>query len=275
MKLRRSKFVDPFDLWAESEKSKAISNRIHPSKKRTKKTPLPHPGQSYNPDPEQHEKLLKKVAKDELKYIKKKRALNKAFNVKVTKEELQKDEKEELESGIKHLLDPDEDKDSDGSETDHAFSDYDEKDFEAMTTDKAVKEKRKTRQQRMRQFKDKLQRKAAKLKKLKNIRLSRIEGVKKIVKELDNEATVSKKKSLKMRRERFCQMFEAPDPIYCLKSELPSELRKVSCPMDKIVREQLDSFKSRLMIEPTSYQTKKLKFKKRQFERMAAAEQEA
>lgn len=236
----KSKFVDPFDLWANSDKS---SKKLHPSQKRKLKNPPPHPGQSYNPHPEDHKKLLNKIAKDELSYIKKKKSIDNALKVNVD---------EDLSTHKEELIDS-------GDETDPAFSDYDEKDFEAISKDKAVKEKRKTRQQRMRQLKDKLQRKAAKLRKLKNIRSSKIDGVKKIIKELDNEALVSKKKSLKLRKERFSQKLEKSDPIYCLSSDIPAELRNVKCPMDKIVREQLESFKSRLMIEPTSFQAKKKK----------------
>lgn len=263
MKLRRSKIIDPFDLWPTPDKSetKTKAKKVHPSDKRNKKNPLPHPGQSYNPDPESHRQLLRKIAEKELKYIRKKKSLDKAVNVKVDRDELCLSDKQEMESGLEHLLNEDSSK-IDDSDTDQAFSDYDEKDFEAISRDKKVREKRKTRQQRMRQLKDKLQRKAAKLRKLKNIRLTKIDGVKKLMKELDDEAVAKRKINHKLRRERFCQRLEESDPIYCLSSELPSELRKVSCPMDKIVKEQLENFKSRLMIEPTAYQSKKSKSSK-------------
>lgn len=283
MELRRRNITEPYDIWLHSG-GKKKSGKLHPSSKRTKKNPLPHPGQSYRPDPDDHKKLLQKVAEKELVYQKKKKSLRKAFEKKINATELQKNEKEELESGIKHLI-----KDttieksgkssdnSGGESTDAAFSDYDEKDFEAIVKDKRVQEKRKSRQQRHKQLRDKLQRKAAKLRKAKNIRLSKFDGIKKINKELDKKEEEDSKKTKrhkKLKNERLGQKFEQSDPIYCLSSELPSNLRQVTCPMSSIVREQLESFQSRLMVEPTSIQVKKRKYKKKTFDRKVAAEQE-
>lgn len=283
MQLRKKKSqLGAYDIWDKEEKS----SKLHPSEKRNKKIALPHPGQSYNPDPKDHERLLNKVLKKELEYQKKQQTLNKALKVKVDHKELKKADKDELESGIKHLLKKPEDKnkkndDHEGDSslsTDEAYSDYDEKDFQAIIKDKKVVEKRKSRQQRMRQLKDKLQRKAAKLRKLKNIRLSKFDSIKRMIKELDKQQKEMeekrRKKHKKIKNERLGQRFEQSDPIYCLSDELPSSLRQTSCPMNAIVREQLESFQSRLMVEPTSYQIKSRKYKKKEFNRLTAAEQE-
>lgn len=297
MQLRRSKRKtepEPYDLWEgrkehkkdQSAITKAI-NKLHPSLKRTRKTPLPHPGQSYNPNPEDHRRLLSKVMKKELEFQKKQRSLHNAMKVKVSAKELKQSEREELESGIKHLIKKSEDgtaatkgDDSSSSTDDDAFSDYDERDFQAIMKDKKVVEKRKSKQQRLRQLKDRLQRKAAKLRKLKNIRLSKFDAIKKMIKELDKKQKEEEEKRKKIRKgkkvknERFCQKFEQSDPIYCLSNELPSSLREASCPMNSIVREQLENFQSRLMIEPSSLQVAKRKYKKKRFDRLTAAEQE-
>lgn len=289
MQLRKRKAkVEPYDMWGDEGAvvgSKKTGNKLHPSQKRDKKTPIPHPGQSYNPDPEDHANLIKKIARKELQYKKKQASINKSLNIRVDPKELQQHEKEQEVAGIEHLIPKKDSKlivkndDSDASSTDSAYGDYDEKDFEAILKDKVVKEERKTRRQRLGQLKDKLQRKAAKLRKLKNIRLSRIDAVKKITKELDKKekemkAKEKKHKHKKIKNERLGFKFEQSDPIYCLPSELPSNLRSVTCPMDKIVREQLESFQSRLMVEPTNFQIKKTKYKKKAFDRKAADEQD-
>lgn len=280
MQLRKTKKITqskPYDIW--ENKAKGKSQKIHPSTKRNKKTSLPHPGQSYNPDPKDHERLLNKVLRKELEYQQKQQTLNKALKVKIDSRELRKSEKDELEAGIKHLLKNSEDNneknhsdDDTSSSTDDAFSDYDDKDFQAIMKDKKVVEKRKSRQQRLKKLKDKLQRKAAKLRKLKNIRLSKFDSIKKMIKELDkqqkeDEEKRRKKHKKKIKNERLGRKFEQSDPIYCLSDELPSSLRQASCPMNAIVKEQLENFQSRLMVEPTSYQIKNAKYKKKQYDR--------
>lgn len=289
---KRRKIAEPYDIWDYTEES-AGAKKKHPSVKRKLKTPLPHPGQSYNPDPEDHKKLLEKIAEKEVKYQKKLKSIEKSLRVKVKPAEVKQDEREELLSGIKHLIKEqstnktDKNKtntalksndDDSGSETDEVYSDYDDKDFEAITKDKRVVEKRKSRKQRLGQLKDKLQRKAARLRKINNIRMSKIDGLKKINKELDEKekelARRAPKGNRKLKNQRFGQRFEQSDPIYCLSSELPSNLRKVSCPMDSIVREQLESFQSRLMVEPTKFQVKKRKYKRPAFERKCAGDDE-
>uniref|UniRef100_A0A6G1S480 Ribosome biogenesis protein NOP53 n=1 Tax=Aceria tosichella TaxID=561515 RepID=A0A6G1S480_9ACAR len=259
--------MELYDLWNdEATQGRKKKSSI---KKRDKRPP-PHPGQSYNPDPEDHKRLLNKVAQKEIKHIKKKSALNKATNVKVNLKELRQHEKQELVSGIKHLIkksndDAQAEESDDSSSTDSAYSDYDEKDFKVIMKDKKVSEKRKTKKQRLAQLRDKLQRKAAKLRKLKNIRSSRFDAIKKILKKLDAK---DKEKKTTKRHKKLGYKLPDPDPIYCVSSELPSNLRETKCPLDAIVREQLDSFQSRLMVEPTKYQMKKRdKYKKRQFER--------
>lgn len=286
MELRKKKSLDAYDLWEGEPKKRP--EKLHPSSKRDKKCPLPHPGQSYNPDPVEHKKLLQKVLNKELEFQKKQKSIRKAVDIKVNAKEVRQNETDELLSGIKHLIKAKKgDKTSktkaydseDGSSTDEAFSDYDDKDFQVILGDKVVKEKRKSKQQRLRQLKDRLQRKAAKLRKLKNIRLSKFDGIKKMIKELDKKekeaAANSKKHHRKPKEERLGQKFEPSDPLYCLSNELPSNLRDTSCPMNAIVREQLESFQSRLLVEPTAFQTKKRKYKKKEFERKIAAEQEA
>lgn len=280
LKNKRITTTEPYDIWNDSGADKKSSKltKVHPSTKRSRKTTLPHPGQSYNPDPNDHANLLKKIAQKELEYQKEQTAINRALKVqtKVNAKELRKHEQEEMVAGIKHLIEKD--ANDSGEETDSAYSDYDEKDFEVILKDKKVKEKRKTKQQRLRQLKDKLQRKAAKLKKLKNIRLSRFDSIKKITKELDEkakqQAAKQTKKHKKTKNQRLGTTFEPSDPIYCLSSELPSNLREVKCPMDAIVREQLESFQSRLLVEPTKFQVKKRKYKKKEYERQAADERE-
>lgn len=270
MEVKREKITKPYDIWDSNNNTKG--RKSHPSQKRSKKNSLPHPGQSYNPDPSDHKKLLDKILKKELEHKKKQEAIEKALEVKVTRKELRQDEDEELTSGIKHLIEPNaNDEHSDGSDTDAVFSDYDEKDFEAIVKDKTVVEKRKTKQQRLKQLKDKLQRKAAKLKKLKNIRLSKFDAIKKMMKDLDKKdkemAANRKKRGALIKGERLGQKFEQSDPIYCLKKDLPKSLREASCPMDSIVREQLESFQSRLLVEPSNIQIKKRKYQRKKFDR--------
>lgn len=282
MRLRKRESAKPYDLWEDGGTTRDSDGKMHPSKRRTMKSKLPHPGQSYNPDPEDHKKLLQKVVEKELEFQKKESAIRKALDIKVSHNELLKHEQTELESGISHLIKSDTgEKTKDGgddSSTDDAYSEYDEKDFQAIVKDKTVVEKRKSKQQRLKQMKDKLQRKAAKLRKLKNIRLSKFDGIKKMMKELDRkekeEAKRRAKRHKKPKHERFAQKFEPSDPIYCLSDELPSSLRQVSCPLDAVVREQLENFQSRLLIEPTTYQVKTRKYKRKVFDRKIAAEQE-
>lgn len=258
--------MELYDLWDDAD---AVDCKKKPSVKRRDKRPPPHPGQSYNPDPEDHKRLLNKVAQKELRYLKKKASINKASKVKVNPKELKKHEKQELESGIEHLIKKSNNDAQvervESSSTDSAYSDYDEKDFQIITKDKKVKEKRKTKRQRLAQLRDKLQRKAAKLRKLKNIRSSRFDAIKKILRILDDK---DKEKKATKRHRKLGYKLPDPDPVYCVTSELPSNLRETKCPLDAIVREQLDSFQSRLMVEPTKYQLRKRdKYKKKQYER--------
>lgn len=282
MKTRNKTTLELCDIWADE---KATDKRkSHPSTKRSKSLALPHPGQSYNPDPKDHKRLLAKIEKQELKFQKKQKAIESAVRAKISKDEVRRDEKKELVSGIEHLIKEANPKakiegyESDASSaTDGAFSDYDDNDFKAIVKDKVVVEKRKSKQQRLKQVRDKLQRNAAKLKKLKNIRLAKFDGIRKINKELEKkerELAGKRKTHKKIKDERLGQRFEPSDPIYCLSSELPKNLRDTSCPMDRIVREQLESFQSRLLVEPTSYQVPKRKYKRPKFERKVAAEQE-
>lgn len=279
MQLKNNKVVEPYDLWTNSDVNKdKKAKKLHPSSRRSKKNPLPHPGQSYNPHPEDHKKLIQKLAKKEIEYQKKQASLRKALNIRIEAKELKESENKDLLSGIEHLIQKDNSTNDDSDATDDAFDGYEDEDFSAILKNKSVKEKRKSRQQRLKQLKDKLQRKAAKLRKLKNIKLSKFDAIKKITKELDKkekeEAKKKKKSHKKLKTERFGQRFEQSDPIYCLSDELPSSLMKVNCPMDKIVREQLENFQSRLMLEPTSLQMKTRKFKKRVFDRKISAEQD-
>lgn len=283
MKMRTKKAIQPYDIW-NADATLKKSCKLHPSLKRSKKTPLPHPGQSYNPNPDDHRRLLEKVAKKELAYQAKEKNLKEALSTTVTAAEVSQHEDEELVSGIEHLIKENHTsnnhlKDCDsGSETDDVFKEYDEKDFQAIIADKSVIEKRKSKQQRLKQMKDKLQRKAARLRKLKNIRLSKFDAIKKITKELDKKdkekAEQKKAKPKRIKNERLGQKFEQSDPIYCLSEDLPSSLRHVSCSMNAIVREQLESFQSRLLVEPTSLQVKTRKYKRKEFGRKTAAEQE-
>ena len=101
--------------------------------------------------------------------------------------------------------------------------------------------------------------------------------MKKINKELDKKerelaAKPKKARNRRTKDERLGSKLERSDPIYCLPSELPSNLRQVACPMDRIVREQLESFQSRLLVEPTKLQIKSSKYKRKQFERKTAEE---
>lgn len=288
MRLTKRKILKPYDIWDYTEESAGAKK--HPSTKRKLKVPLPHPGQSYNPDPEDHKKLLEKIVQEEVKYQNKLKGVDNSVKVKIDSSEIKKSDREELLSGIKHLLPEPKvnegkpieavklgDHDS-GSSTDEVYDDYDDKDFEEITKDKRVVEKRKSRKQRLAQLKDRLQRKAARLKRLHNIRMSKIDAVKKINKELDEKekelARRKTKRHRKVKKQRLGQRFEQSDPIYCLSNELPSSLRHVSCPLDSIVREQLESFQSRLMVEPTSIQVKKRKYKRPKFERKCAGDDE-
>lgn len=276
MLTRRSKKTQPYDVWDGTDGFQK-SNKTHPSAKRCKKTPLPHPGQSYNPHPDDHQKFLQKIADKELSFQRKQKALDEAIRLKVNAQEVKKSEKEELESGIEHLIKGNQEPGDSSSDTDVAYSDYDEKDFQVICKDRKVLEKRKSRQQRLRQLKDRLQRRAARLRKLSRIRLSRFDSIKRIIKKLDAQAKEKaklKKKYKKPKFERFSQKLELSDPIYCLSDQLPTNLRETTCPMDKIVREQLESFQSRLLVEPTSQQAKRRKFKKRCFERQTQADEE-
>lgn len=285
------KLSGPYDLW--SDECVGGKNKLHPSQKRNLKAPLPHPGQSYNPDPEDHKRLLRKIAEAELRHQKKQAAINRATRVKVNARELVKHEQEELQAGIKHLIGApkrdekhsvsrhQDDTAGDSSSTDSAYSDYDEKDFETILADKTVEERRKTKRQRLAQLRDKLQRKAAKMRKAKNIRLSKFDAIKRILKDLDKKEEVAaaaakhRRKNRKAKKERLGTRFEQSDPIYCLGSELPSSLRETKCSMDAIVREQLENFQSRLMVEPTNFQIKKRKYKKKAFERDEQADEDA
>lgn len=284
LKNRKSKAKEPYDIWDGIDgpkKSKIKAKSMHPSKKRSKQIALPHPGQSYNPDPEDHDRLLKRIAEKELEYQKTQAAINRALGKgkRVDSDSLVTHEEDEMLSGIRHLIKgKDRPADLSGDETESVYSEYDEKDFEVILKDKKVQEKRKTRRQRLGQLRDKLQRKAAKLRKLKNIRLSKFDSIKKISKELDKkekEAIANHtKRHRRTKNERLGPKFTPSDPIYCLKSELPSSLRDVSCPMNAIVREQLESFQSRLLVEPTHLQKKRRKYKKIQYERKSAEERE-
>lgn len=278
MKLNKKELL--YDIWSEQTGHAKRSNKPHPSQKRTKKLVPPHPGQSYNPEPEQHKKLLEKIAEKELEYQQKQKSIRRAIEVKVEPNELVVDAREELLAGIKHLVGNPEQHKSDGdSDTENAFSDYEDKDFEAIIKDKTVKEKRKSKQQRLRQMKDRLQRREAKLRKLKKLRLIKFDGLKKLNKELDKkDAEAALKKSRKHHKrpkeERLGQRLELADPIYCLPSDLPANLRQASCSMNAIVRDRLQSFQSRLMVEPSQFQIKKSKYKKKVFERKVADERE-
>lgn len=273
-----------YDLWDDSSLDPEEAKRL--SVKRQKKEPhfqkavkLPHPGQSYNPAPEDHRKLLASVARAEIKYLRREEHLKKVAQVpKMTTDELELAEHNELVSGIEHLI-PKVDDDTATSQEEHGesdefCSDYDEADFDAMLKDRVVQEKRKTNSQRMRQLRDRLQRKQAKLRKLRNIRLSKFNSIKKIKKQLDEQdklkRLMERRRLTKRRLQRFTQKFEPSDPIFCLPSELPTNLRKVKCPVDAMLRERMESFQGRNLVEPTSLQMRKVRYPRKKFDRRNA-----
>lgn len=248
--------IGVYDIWS-SEAEDRTNKKLHPSQKRKEKNELPHPGQSYNPNPKDHRKLLRKLMKDEIKFINKAKKLDKETR------QLKKQTKNHDEIDHRDEID-------DESTDDEAFEDYNENDFKQIAKDRKVREKRKTPQQRKRELKDKLQKKAAKVKKAKNLKSEKFNGVKKLVKQLDAKDKEHKeklKKRQKRRTEKFCQQLELSDPIYCMKSALPSNLRQVACPMRKVVREQFETFQKRLIVEPCQYQTSFRRYNKRRYER--------
>lgn len=221
-----------YDLWEDEEIcTKSRRSKVHPSQKRCKKPDLPHPGQSYNPDPEDHQRLLNKILKKEIAYQKKH---NVQPTPKVDPVEVIQSDRQDLVSGIEHLITGA--KQEHESETDAAFSDYDEKDFEflANKAKQLAKQQQKTRQQRARQLKDRLQRREAKLRKLKN-KKSAI-SIKKLVKQLDKTDKEREAEKKKRRKRRRTPESEQPDPVFCFKRDLPKSLRLASCPMSSLLR---------------------------------------
>lgn len=212
---------------------------------------VPHPGASYNPDLQQHQKLMRKIVDEELRNIKKQKKTADTKNKK-TFEQLETEYMEEMKQGLE-----DEDEGCCLSEEDD-----DDEDSQTMSKKSVKAENRKTQAQRNREKKMKMLMKL-KLKQKANEKGKKNEpSVKNIIKQLKREEELTEqrrklredkeKKRLHHGRTRQGRIkFPTKDEVVPLPSDLTGHLREVKVE-GNLLKERFNSLIRRNLIEPRS-----------------------
>ncbi|XP_025995808.1 ribosome biogenesis protein NOP53 [Solenopsis invicta] len=227
---------------------------------------MPHPGTSYNPSYNDHQKLLNEVAKKELELIKKEEHLDRVTTRLFQKISLKKQEENMMKEMSEGL--------SKNCITLNYKSDHDQEDSAEKTNSKSVKNNKKTLVQKRKQREQKQAVKERTLVKLEKKKVSDIYKLKVLQKEI--EAKEKKQEFLRQKRikkyERESLMpktlsrtkFEPIDPDFQLAEELTGNLRNCK-PSKNLLKERYKSLQQRNIIAPAVIKLKRDKAKMKKF----------
>lgn len=267
------RFVNNYDLWDEVEKDESEGNDYVP-KKREIKVPehlrqkpsllpaveAPLPGQSYNPDEEEHRKLIMKAVSVEVEKLNKDIKLtNSREKYFVPKEQANNEQAwiEEMSQGLG--LSPEEEQE-------------DEEEIEDVLqfTKQVSREKKKTKSQRRREAREKAEKIEKETEKKLKMKENQIFKIKSIKKELgEREKRLAER--AKRRDEKYVQSLyqpkrlsrfrfeEAPIEVN-LTNEISGNLRSTKVE-GNLLLDRFKSFQKRNLIEPRVRQLRKRKYK--------------
>ncbi|XP_067635903.1 ribosome biogenesis protein NOP53 [Eurosta solidaginis] len=229
---------------------------------KSKKFEAPHPGMSYNPSLEDHQKLLKTVAEREEKIIKVeehlKRVTTKMFT-KVTPEERNRRRIEEMRSGLD---------DDEADENDHAKDGEDDGPYK--TINPPVENKRKSKKSRRKELQQKelkkkhaeknaLKKQIADLNRIKSIKAEVVAEAEKLNALKKHRKKVELKKKFETKRLGRLKFVE-PDVDVNMPEDIPGNLRNVK-PESSLLVDRFKNFQKRNIL-PVSVATGKQKSKK-------------
>ncbi|XP_076236107.1 ribosome biogenesis protein NOP53 [Calliopsis andreniformis] len=246
------------------EKKKKLPSSLYKKPSVISPIEAPHPGMSYNPSFEDHQKLLQEVAQKELALIKEEKHLERVTTKmfkKVSPEEKQKTFLQEMSEGLK-------------SEKDKDPSEDEDDDPVVRSVNPPVQNKKKTRVQRRKQKEQRALETKRKQEKMEKKKVSDIYKLK----QLDRQLTAKERKEQILRAKRLKKKalealgtktlsrikFEPPEPDFKLAEELTGNLRNAA-PTGNLLRDRFLSLQQRNIVAPTKIKLKRDKAKVKRF----------
>ncbi|XP_076757385.1 ribosome biogenesis protein NOP53 [Xylocopa sonorina] len=253
-------------------KKKRIPTSLHKKPSILPAVEAPHPGTSYNPSYEDHQKLLHEIAQKEMELIKEEKHLarvtTKMFK-KVSAEEKEDDIIRELSEGLKPKgkRDTNQDKDRDQNEDE-------DDDPTVKSINPPVRNLKKTRVQRRKQRE---QRDLQHKKKQEKVEKKKISDIYKL-KQLDKQIATKERKESMLRRKRLKNKalkametktlskvkFEPLQPDFKLANELTGNLRNAE-PTGNLLKDRFKSLQQRNIVAPSNIKLKRDKAKVKRF----------
>ncbi|XP_015433388.1 PREDICTED: uncharacterized protein CG1785 [Dufourea novaeangliae] len=247
------------------EKKKRIPTSLHKKPSVIPAIEAPHPGMSYNPSYEDHQKLLQEVKEKEMELIKEEKHLERVTTrmfKKVSQEQKEKNFMNEMSEGLNL------------EEGQNAMDDDDDGDPEVKSVNPPVQNVKKTRVQRRKQKEQKelahqIQKEKVEKKKISDIYKLRL---------MDNQLTKKEKKQKMLREKRLKNKavkamgtkvlskvkFEPLEPDFKLSEELTGNLRN-STPAGNLLKDRFKSFQQRNIVAPSVFKLKRDKAKVKRF----------
>ncbi|CAL7941974.1 unnamed protein product [Xylocopa violacea] len=230
----------------------------------------PHPGMSYNPSYEDHQKLLHEIAQKEMELIKEEKHLarvtTKMFK-KVSSEEKESNIIKELLEGLKGDGNRDTNEDADG--------DKDEDDDPTVKSiNPPVRNLKKTRVQRRKQREQRELQHKKQQEKIEKKKISDIYKLKQLDKQIaakERKEKILRKKRLKIKALKTMETktlskvkFEPLQPDFKLANELTGNLRNAE-PTGNLLKDRFKSLQQRNIVAPSNIKLKRDKAKVKRF----------
>ncbi|CAN7992706.1 unnamed protein product [Ixodes hexagonus] len=226
----------------------------------------PHPGASYNPDPEAHQELLHEAFLVEQKRLKEEQHIDRVLTKMLPTRETMPTEQDMIAQMSQGLYD---DPSSDEAEGDEVPGD-EGGDRSGRANPPVRAEDRKTKQKRRRELEQKRIQRAAKVRKTERVLANQVYRIPTLKAELKREAEISEERQ-KRRQEReddklyqanrlSKHKFEEPDMELKLPEELTESLRQLK-PECNVLEDRYKSMQKRNVIETRKRQKKVRKYK--------------
>nr|XP_018900303.1 PREDICTED: uncharacterized protein CG1785 [Bemisia tabaci] len=225
--------------------------------------PKPHPGTSYNPTLEDHNRLLQSVAEKEMRKTKKEIELAREVSKYRIMEPKQIEEEwmDEMMQG----LDNNENNEDESSSNESS---------ELRSVNKPVtRDRKKKASQRQRKKEHERKQRETRKKKLEKRRLADLDRVKSYSKLIDQALEIEQAKQVKLQKRKAIRdkvltkrlsknKFVAPAPVFSQREDITGNLRTIT-PVGNIAAQVLSNLQKRNMIEVTQRQLKSKKAKKK------------
>ncbi|XP_046401806.1 ribosome biogenesis protein NOP53 [Ischnura elegans] len=231
----------------------------------------PHPGTSYNPTFHEHRELLSKVVEDEMKVIKEEEHLDRVITnmiPKVTREEVEENWLKEMSQGLPEFAEQKEGEDS-GVEEDSVESGHVGNPIVTRDKKKTLQKRRKIREAKA----EIIKRREAKLEKKKLSDIERVKLLKKDISKRDQKLEMLRKKRERVKKAKIVQpkmlsshKFEPLEMEFSMKNDLAGNLRNIK-PEGSVLKDRFKRMQERNVIETRIRQKKKLKYKRKVFEK--------